>query len=246
MDTYEVTTLQKGLLILELLRKKHSLTMSEVMLELGLNKSTAYRMLFTLEKMNYVIKRNKFYHLNPHVFRDERIDSHKGVQWTTLETPYLLARDIGESVYIGILDQQEVVMKNVIKEPFTQPFFSAIDKRSPVHSSAVGKVILAHLSKEQQRETLNFVSLDYITEHSFIDEELFLSHLNVIKGQGYAVDDEETNLGKRCIAAPVYVNNEVIGAIAIHGPIQRIKKYSLRSVAKKVIAASKQVTIEIE
>lgn len=246
MDTYEVTTLKKGLLILDVLRNGHSLTMSEIMRELSLNKTSAFRMLHTLKKMNYVVKTDKYYQLNPRIFRDERIDWHKGVQWTSIAAPYHLARDVGETVYIGILDQYELVMKNVIKEPFIEPFFTAIDKRTPIHSSALGKVILAHLSKEKQREILNCVSLDDLTENTFIDKQLFIPHLHVIQTQGYAVDAEETDIGKWCIAAPVYLHNEVIGAIAVHGPVDRIKKKSVRSLAKKIKTASKQLTVELE
>ncbi|QJX81329.1 IclR family transcriptional regulator [Priestia megaterium] len=246
MESYELTTLKKGLLILDLLRNKHSLTMNQVMDELSLNKTSAYRMLYTLEKMGYVVKYDKYFHLNPKIFNDKRINTYKGIQWISLVTPYHLARDTGETVYIGILDQYELVIKNVIKSPFNEPFFESIDKRTPIHSSAIGKSILAHLSLQQQREILNCLSLDNITENSFIDKELFISHLNIIKMQGYAVDNEETNIGKRCIAAPVYLNEEVIGSIAIHGEVEQIKKNSIRSLAKKVIQFSKQLTDELE
>ncbi|GAB1768799.1 MULTISPECIES: IclR family transcriptional regulator [Priestia] len=246
MESYELTTLKKGLLILDLLRNKHSLTMNEVMDELSLNKSSAYRMLYTLEKMEYVLKYDKYFHLNPKIFNDKRINIYKGIQWISLVTPYHLARGTGETVYIGILDQYELVIKNVIKSPFNEPLFEAIDKRTPIHSSAIGKSILAHLSPQRQREILNGLSLENLTKNSFVDKELFISHLNIIKMQGYAVDNEETNIGKRCIAAPVYLNEEVIGSIAIHGEVEQIKKNSIRSLAKKVIQFSKQLTHELE
>jgi len=61
MESYELTTLKKGLLILDLLRDKHSLTMNQVMDELSINKSSAYRMLYILEKMDYVVKYDKYF-----------------------------------------------------------------------------------------------------------------------------------------------------------------------------------------
>lgn len=55
MDSYEVSTLKKGLLILDVFRQKHSLTLTEIMEELSMNKTSVFRMLYTLEKMNYVL-----------------------------------------------------------------------------------------------------------------------------------------------------------------------------------------------
>ncbi|MEH6941104.1 IclR family transcriptional regulator [Bacillus sp. JJ722] len=246
MDSYEVSTLKKGLLILDLLRQKHSLTLTEIMEELSLNKTSVFRMLYTLESMNYVIKYNKYYQLNPHIFRDEHLYWHKGIQWTSLVAPYQLARQEEIATYIGILEDCEMVTKNAIKEPFEQPVFHAIDSRTPIHSSALGKVVLAHLSPEKQVEMLNGVMLRSFTTHTFQDYGLLFPHLQVIKAQGYAVDDEETDLGKRCIAVPVYVNTEVIGAIALHGSTDQIKKTAFRSLAKRLIVASQQVSLEIQ
>ncbi|WP_454870992.1 IclR family transcriptional regulator [Priestia megaterium] len=246
MESYELTTLKKGLLILDLLRNKHSLTMNQVMNELSINKTSVYRMLYTLEKMKYIVKQNKYYHLNPKIFNDSRTNICKEIEWVSLVTPYHLARKTNATVYIGILNQYKIITKNVIKSPFWEPSFKDIDKQMPVHSSAIGKTILAHLSLQQQREILNCLSLDKITKNSFVNKELFLSHLNIIKMQGYAVDNEETYIGHRYIAAPIYLNNKVIGAIAIHGEVNKITKYSIRSLAKRVIEFSNQLSKELE
>lgn len=245
MDSYEVSTLKKGLLILDVLRQKHSLTLTEIMEELSMNKTSVFRMLYTLEKMNYVLKNNKYYQLNPHIFRDEHLYWHKDIQWASLVAPYQLARQEEITTYIGILEDCEMVIKNVISEPFEQPAFHAIDTRTPMHSSALGKVVLAHLSPKKQRELLNSIELNAFTTKTFYDYGLLIPHLQVIKAQGYAVDNEETNEGKCCIAVPIYVNEEVSGAIAIHGSTNQIKKTAIRSFAKKLGEASQQLTEEI-
>lgn len=246
MDSYEVLTLKKGLLILDLLRQKHMLTFTEIMEELSMNKTSVFRMLYTLEKMNYVIKYNKYYQLNAHIFRDEHLYWHKDIQWTSLAAPYQLARQEEITVYIGILEGCEIVIKNVIKAPFEQPVFDAINSRTSLHSSALGKVVLAQLSLEKQQEILNCIDLDTFTINTFYDYGLLIPHLQVIKAQGYAVDHEETDLGKRCIAVPIYMNKEVIGAIALHGSTEQIKKTAIRSFAKRLMEASQQVVVEIE
>ncbi|MET4562871.1 IclR family transcriptional regulator [Lysinibacillus parviboronicapiens] len=245
MNSYEVSTLKKGLLILDLLREKHALTLTEIMEELSMNKTSVFRMLYTLEKMNYVTKHNKYYHLNSHIFRNEHLYWHHDIQWASLIAPYHLARQEQITTYIGILEDCEMVIKNVIREPFEQPAFHAIDSRTPMHSSALGKVVLAHLSPDRQQAMLNNMELHTYTTETFYDYGLLIPHLQVIKAQGYAVDNEETNLGKCCIAVPIYLNKEAIGAIAFHGTTEQIKKNAIRSYVKKLVEASQQMTVEI-
>ncbi|MED4454508.1 IclR family transcriptional regulator [Metabacillus fastidiosus] len=246
INSYEVSTLKKGLLILDLLRQKHSLTFNEIMEELSMNKTSVFRMLHTLEKMNYIIKYTKFYQLNPHIFRDEHLYWHEDIQWTSLAAPYQLARQEGITTYIGILEDCEIVIKNVIKEPFEQPVFHALDSRTPIHSSALGKSVLAQMSPEKQQEMLNCIVLNTFTTNTFDDHGLLIPHLQIIKAQGYAVDNEETDLEKRCIAVPIYMDKEVIGAIALHGSTEQIKKTAIRSFTKKLIETSQQLTRELE
>ena len=79
-----------------------------------------------------------------------------------------------------------------------------------------------------------------------MDQELFSHHLDVIKKQGFAIDDEERFLGVRCIAAPVFRDSQIIAAVAIAGPSENIKRSLLRSLTRKVIEGSKEITNEIE
>ncbi|MGG0418719.1 IclR family transcriptional regulator [Priestia aryabhattai] len=246
MNSYELTTLKKGLMILDLLRDKRFLTMNEIMEELSLNKTSVYRMLYTLEKMNYILKQDKYYYLNSTIFHDTRIKSYNKSKWLSLFTPYYLAHHTGTDVYIGILDQYELIIKNVIKSPYKEPFYDAIGKRTPIYSSAIGKAVLAHLPLQKQHEIFKHLVLTTLTKNTFIDRDLFLSHLAIIKKQGYAVDDEETNLGKRCIAAPVWLDGEVIGSIAIHGNVEQVKRNSIRSLSNEVVRFSEKLTHELE
>ena len=246
MDTYEVTTLKKGIQIIDLLRKNHAMTLTEIMGELALNKTSVFRMLYTLEKMNYVLKYQKYYQLNPHIFRDEQLHWHKGIQWTSLVTPYQLARQEQITTYIGILQDCEMITKNVVEAPYKKPQLSKIESRTPLHTSALGKVVLANLSMAKQREILNCIALETFTKNTFQDFDLLIPHLHVIRSQGYAIDNEETKIGFRCIAAPFFQDDKVIGAIAFHGTTDQIKKHSIKALAKRIIQGSDHLALEIK
>ena len=243
MSKYEVSTLKKGLQILDLLQEEQFLTLTEITKALDLNKTTAFRLLSTLENMNYILKKGKYFTCNDEKFRMD--ESEQSIDWTALQTPYQLGVSAAEGVYIAVLEETDVVMKQMIKPPFTEPHHPKIGERSPSHLSALGKVILANLMPTEQQETFSMLPFHQATDNTFVDLEVFSHHLDVIQQQGFAIDDEERFVGVRCIAAPVFHENRVVAAVAIAGPVDRMKKTLLRGLTKKVIAVSQEITKEI-
>ena len=245
MSKYEVSTLKKGLQILELLKVNRSLSLREICETLQLKKTTAFRLVNTLEDMDYIKKSGKYFELNPEMFlavKERKIS----MDWTTLQSPYRLGMGVGENVYLGTLDGTELVMRQMIKAPYNEPFYQEIGNRSSAHLSALGKVILAYLSSKEQKDLFSRLSFTQATDQTFVDQELFFHHLDVIKKQGFAFDDEERFMGVRCIAAPVFHHNEIIAAVAIAGSSENIKRSGLRGLTHKVIEASKEISSEVD
>ncbi|WKA59324.1 IclR family transcriptional regulator [Planococcus shenhongbingii] len=244
MSNYEVAALKKGLQILDLLQEEEFLTLTEISTALSFNKTTAFRLLSTLENMNYVIKKDKYFKLNEGKFYQGH--STRPFDWTSLKTPYQLGVEESEGVYIGVLENNDVVMKQMLKPPFKEPFQPEIGDRSPAHISALGKVILANLQPAELEGISSCLSLSQATDQTFIDRELFEQHLDIIQKQGFAIDDEERFVGVRCIAAPVFYKDRVIAAVAIAGPVDKMKKTLLRGLTNKVKAVSKEITKELD
>ena len=243
MSKYEVSTLKKGLQIVDLLQEERYLTLTEITKALDLNKTTVFRMLSTLENMNYITKKDNYYTPNGEKFR--MVGSERSIDWTALQTPYQLGVSAAEGVYIGVLEGTDVIMKQMIKPPFKEPFEPEIGDRSPSHISALGKVILANLMPTDQQEVFSLLPFNQATDNTFVDQEIFSQHLEVIKNQGFSIDDEERFVGVRCIAAPVFHKGHVLAAVAIAGPIDRMKKTNLRRLTNKVIGVSKEITKEL-
>ncbi|WEK54159.1 MAG: IclR family transcriptional regulator C-terminal domain-containing protein [Candidatus Cohnella colombiensis] len=214
MSKYELSTLKRGLQIIELLKTSRFLTLREISESLELTKTTAFRLANTLEGMDYIKKTGKYYELNHGMFLPV-MTGKTSIDWTALQSPYLLGKNIGESVYIGTLEGTELVMQQMIRTPFEEPYRQEIVNRSSAHLSALGKVILAHLHPTEQQDQFARLSLTKATDQTFIDRDLFFHHLDVIAQQGFAFDDEERFPGVRCLAAPVFRDNHVIAAVAI-------------------------------
>ncbi|MDW0118310.1 IclR family transcriptional regulator [Sporosarcina thermotolerans] len=243
MSKYEVSTLKKGLQILDILQERKFLTLTEISKALDLNKTTVFRLLSTLESMNYVIKNDNYFVRNDKKFQVNGCES--SINWTELQAPYQLGVNEAEGVYIGVLEGTDVVMKQMIKPPFTEPYHPEIGNRSPSHISALGKVILENLIPTEQQETFSQLPFHQATDNTFVDIEMFSHHLDVIKQQGFAIDDEERFIGVRCIAAPVFHENRVVAAVAIAGPIDKMKKTLLRGLTNKVLTVSKEISKEL-
>ena len=243
MTKNEVSTLKKGLLLLELVRQRNGITLREVMDEQNLSKSTAFRLLTTLEETGYIYKIQTHYFINLNTFSVEKRSEN---DWTSFHSVYQVAKTLQMSTYIGKVDGTDLVMTQVLHAPFQKTAHEEIGNRSKLHQSALGKVILANLENEELTSILKKLSLERATDNTFQDSQLFRYHLKAILEDGYAFDDEERIVGIRCIAVPVFRNQKVIAALAIAAPTEQISRSNLKQIALKLHGGSKAITKEIE
>ena len=243
MTKNEVSTLKKGLLLLELVRQRKGITLREVMDEQNLSKSTAFRLLTTLEETGYIYKIQTHYFINLNMFSVEKRSEN---DWTSFHSVYQVAKTLQMSTYIGKVDGTDLVMTQVLHAPFQKTAHEEIGNRSKLHQSALGKVILANLDHEALTSILKKLSLERATNNTFQDSQLFRYHLKAILEDGYAFDDEERIVGIRCVAVPVFRNGKVIAALAIAAPAEQISRSNLKQIATKLHGGSKAITKEIE
>lgn len=245
MKQNQLSTLKKGLLVLELVKQSQGITLAETMKELYLSKSTAFRLLTTLEEMNYIYKIQTQYFFNPTKF-SEGVKKRSINDWTSLRSIYQVAKDLQMSTYLGKVDGTDLVMTQVIHAPFLNSENKEMRNRSKLHLSALGKVILAHLDKGKLEPLLDKMSLEPATTNTFQDSQLFRYHLKAIQQDGYAFDDEERIVGIRCIAVPVFRNKEVVAALAIAAPAAQISRNNIKYIATKLNSSSSAITKEFD
>ena len=117
MTQNELSTLKKGLLVLELVCDRQGITLQEVMKEFALSKSTAFRLLTTLENMNYIYKVQMQYFFNQNIFSDAS-DKRQAGDWASLQSTYKIAENLQMSTYLGKVDGTDLVMTQVLHAPF--------------------------------------------------------------------------------------------------------------------------------
>ncbi|WP_339795818.1 IclR family transcriptional regulator [Paenibacillus sp. FSL R5-0744] len=244
MDQYEVATLKKGLHILDALQQGEPMRLTEIMHRFNLNKSTTFRLLYTLELTGFIQKEG-------HTYKASELKGHHSssantrLNWLVVPSLHQLANELGETAYIGILDGMKVMTVQVVESNHAIRSHTHVGDSAYAHLSAFGKVILAHLSDEQLKEMLTHLTQYKATKQTFDDNHLLKEHLNVIRQQGYAIDDEETEVGLRCVAAPIFYNSKVIAALAISGPAARLNRKRDRAVSKILKECSAQISSQL-
>jgi DNA-binding IclR family transcriptional regulator len=119
---------------------------------------------------------------------------------------------------------------------------SGLGSRAPAHCTSVGKALLAY----QPAETVNAVienGLKRFTPNTITDAELLRQELATIRARGYAIDDEEIEEGLRCVAAPIRDHTgQVISAISVAAPVQRMSKKNVQTTIPSVVAAANAIS----
>ncbi|WP_313694986.1 IclR family transcriptional regulator [Halorarum halobium] len=99
-----------------------------------------------------------------------------------------------------------------------------VGTRVPLHSTGLGKAILAHLPEERVEEIIATHGLERFTPNTIVDRDSLFTELREIRDRGLAFDEEERLRGLRCVAAPILSNNgRVLGAVSVSGPTNRVR-----------------------
>jgi IclR family acetate operon transcriptional repressor len=133
-----------------------------------------------------------------------------------------LSAALGETANMAIRDRDEVIyVAQVQSRQTSMRVFTEVGRRVSLHSTGVGKAIMANLSESEVRAIVGRTGLDARTAHTFTKLDQLLAELAAIRARGYAVDEEEQELGVRCFAAAI-PQAPVSAAISVSGPEARM------------------------
>ena len=149
------------------------------------------------------------------------------LHFPTLAAPYLerLRAKTGEAASLAVLQDAEVVYVSHLPSEEAITVAPMLGVRRPVYVSAVGKAIWSHLPPADQERLFDLIEWQALTGKTLTDAGKMRAELRVVRQRGYAIDDEETFDGVRCVAAPVRDHrDEVIAAMGISGPTTRLTR----------------------
>ncbi len=223
---YRIKVLEKALAVLELFDEQGTeLTLTEIGERLGIHKTTVFRIVTVLDNSNYLEKADgsakyrlgfKLLHLGSLV--------ESGTELKRCARPVLerLQEECDETVHLVVLNKGEALYLDKIEGRKTVRVVSRVGMTLPAHCSGVGKVLLAFLPDDRVESIVRAKGLKRFTPNTITDREQLHAELCRIRERGYALDDEEIEVGLRCVAAPIKdASGDVIGALSISGPAFR-------------------------
>lgn len=210
-----------------------------------INNSTAHRFLLHLEREGCVMRTETgAFVIGPKLSQMGARRSH-GATLLAISRPFLreLWKNTQESVSLGVLDKGEVVYLEVLESPHEFRLVGRVGMHRPIYSTALGKALAAFLPHQEREEVLNSINFHALTRHTITSPAQFRSDLEIVRQKGYSVDNHETILGVRCIAAPILNSNQVaVAAISVSGPSTRISQKKVSAFAKAVVEAARAIS----
>ncbi|HWQ47094.1 MAG TPA: IclR family transcriptional regulator [Longilinea sp.] len=235
-NDYNVRAIERALQILDCFNEEHTeRSLTEIVKLVGLHKATTHRIMTTLLNSGYLehTPDGQKFRLGLHLASLGFIVINK-MDLRSEAYPFMsqLTQQLDEACDLSVFDQDHVFYVEVMQSRHTLRIAAAIGQRLPAYCTASGKLFLAFLPEPKLEAILNQPMKSH-TNNTITSSALLRPQLDVIRQQGYAVDDEEYEVGIRAVAAPIR-NREgsVIAAISIPSPTSRMTPDRIPAVAE--------------
>ncbi|WP_424215619.1 IclR family transcriptional regulator [Streptomyces sp. BI20] len=152
-----------------------------------------------------------------------------------------LAEETTETIHLARLDGTSVVYLATRQAQHHLRPFTRVGRRLPVHSTALGKALLAGLPDEEVRRLLP-ARLASVTEHTLTDREALVEELAMVREQGYAVDRQENTLGLCCFGVVLPYRSPARDALSCSVPVARLTPERERAIRGALFAARDRLT----
>lgn len=241
-----IKSLDRAIVVLEELARIETAKLTELARNLNESPATIYRILITFQTRGLV-------ELDPieqtwHIGAGAFLIGTAFLRRTSLiERARPVLRDLmdatGETANLGIESADSVLFVSQVETHFTIRAFFPPGTKSPMHASGIGKALLANLGAERINDIANG-KLEAFTEHTLSAPAPLKEDLRMIRARGFSFDNEERNIGMRCIAAPVWnAFGEPVAGISVSGPTSRVSLEQVDALASQVLQAAEKLSV---
>lgn len=244
---YEVQSVNRALDILEAFGPEHlEWGVSALSRKMGLHKATTYRLLQTLKARGLVEQdpATGNYRLGLRLYElGMRVIAPPELVYVARDPLRELAFTVGESASMAVLNGRDAVTISKADAARFGGVVHTLGRSQRAHSTANGKVLLAHLPPHLFDALMEGVELERFTERTITDVEHLRAHLAQVRRQGYALDNQETEVGLCCAAAPIRDHaGWVVAAIGISGPATRLDWARDADKVEAVVQAAQEIS----
>jgi len=234
-------TLSRGLSVLDIIAEQEvGISVTELAHRLDISPSIASRMLKTLAESGYIsqgLNSRRYYLAEKVVWLSHSYFQHVPLRKPLKPILQALVDQTNETSHLAILMNNSALVLEDVESKAMLRVYSEVGRIVPLHCTAIGKCLMAFHQLDLPEQ------LESYTQHTITDHEQLSAQMETIRAQGFAVDDEEFNVGVRCLAAPVFdTNGKAIAAIGISGPTARVERDKIQMLGDIVMAVAQQTS----
>jgi DNA-binding IclR family transcriptional regulator len=239
---------------LDLLEQFHDdvdeLGVTELSKRLKLHKNNVFRLLATLESRGY-IEQNKAtenYRLGLKALElGQTFIKQMGLLRQAKPILEKMVADCNETCYVAIFKEGHIVYLDMVETDMTVRVVSRVGSRLPSYCTAAGKVHLAFMSEDEINEILPEDTFQSYTDTTVTTRKALREELQQVAELGYAIDNEELDLGVHCVAAPIRdYTRRIVGSISISGPTMRLEHGRIvNELVPLVLAAAEELSTRL-
>lgn len=249
-DRYRIQVLDRAVRILDCFGfDHHELSVSEIGIRTGLHKSTTHRILMALE-CNDLIKQNPEtgkYHLGIKLFK---LGNQAVRQFDLREIcrPFLmrLMDKTKETVHLAVMDDDQVLYLEKVEGPHALRMPSRVGRHITTYCTSLGKAMLSCLEEREVKRIIQKQTFKVFTPHTIRSLDLLLNDLRAIRKRGYSIDNEEIEIGLRCVGAPINDHTgRMVGAISVAAPSARLTSQKIPLFGRLVMEVAADISKEL-
>jgi IclR family KDG regulon transcriptional repressor len=241
-----VLVLHKTLDILEKIKTSEAgYKLADLARKVSLPKATVYRILCTLEGRGYLDRAaDGSYRLAKKLFDLQRtVPLEQTLHRVAQPVMERLVASCKETVNLGIVDAGEVVVINTVESPQAVRMSSKIGNRRYLHSTAIGKVLLAGMPDKEVQRLLRLKGMPKLTDETLTSKAAVMAEIVKVRQQGWALDNQENEIEGRCIGVGITgPEGQAIAALSISGPVFRMDLARARALVPGLKAACAEIS----
>jgi len=242
-----IQSVERAVHILKCFEDSRELRIMDLSRMLGLHKSTISGLVNTLCHLNFLDKDESTskYRLGTELFR---LGAMVDISLRNIVTPYLkeIVEKCQETANLLIPDGSNVLYVEKIESPHSMRICTEIGRSLPMHCTASGKAILAAMDSNEADELIDRMEFSRYTDKTILSKEELKAHLGKVRQMGFAIDNEEFEVGLICLGTAIRgQNGHPVGAMSVSGPIMRMDHETCNEITDMLLEYSSRVSRQL-
>jgi DNA-binding IclR family transcriptional regulator len=245
-----MNSVERAFAILEFLNSsRRGWNISEMSRKLGIPKSSTHVLFSTLDRLGYIkeIQASRRYQLSPKLYGLGR-RALEAAPLPIIALPHLhwLVQQTNLTTHVGILEKRQVVFVQKVDGPGFIKFDTYVGKCSPLHCTGLGKSLVSFQPEEELESLLEKYNFNRFTKKTISSHAAFMAECARIRRSGYSIDDEEEELGVRCVAVPILSDGIAVAAISATGTTAQMPQENIANVVSKTMCAAARIAAQLQ